>query len=350
MVDISICGRTDKGVVRDHNEDALWFDTELGTALVADGVGGMAAGDVASAMTVAAFERVIRARLGAVTSLDQVKELLSNAVGLANQEVQERISQDPSKKHMGSTAVCACHWHGVVVIAHIGDSRAYLLRGNEIVQLTKDHSYVQTLVDEGAISQADALRHPQRNLITRCIGADDEAETDLRALEMEDGDLFLLCSDGLSGVVLDEEIRLTITRAEDAQDAVEKLIQLALAEGAPDNVTAVLLQCGEKWSWDDTDPVLGDTGSYPTVSIDLTKAPTTTSRVPAPKPQRHPLVTQLDRMLDESRRVGRQVIFHVVRYTRIGLGYGKEGLDRLGLALQKAIRRLQDLIHSIKKR
>ena len=349
-MDISICGRTDKGVVRDHNEDALWFDAGLGAALVADGVGGMAAGDVASAMTVAAFERVIAARLTAVTSLDQVKELLSNAIGLANQEVQECINEDPAKKNMGSTAVCLCHWHGVMVIAHIGDSRAYLVRQNEIVPLTKDHSYVQMLVDEGAISAADALRHPQRNLITRCIGSDDEAEADLQALEIEEGDLFLLCSDGLSGVVRDEAILETVTSAEDAQGAVEKLIQSAIEGGAPDNVTAVLVQCGEPWSLDDTDPVSGDTGSYPTVSIDLTKGSTTTNEVPAPSPPKYRLPVPLNRAVEESRRIFRQFGVRVAGYGRVGFRNVKEGLVRLWPAVRLAIDRIWNFILSIRKK
>lgn len=240
-----MCGRTDVGAVRQLNEDAFWCDAELGAAIVADGLGGHAAGEVASGVTIEVFEEVVRRRLGPGADLGQAKAMVAEALGGANQRVLDLIAADGGKAGMGSTAVCLAVVGEVCVIGHVGDSRVYLLRGGQALQLTKDHSFVQSLVDSGALSPEEARSHPQRNLITRCIGGDAEVEVDVTAFDIEPCDTVLLCSDGLCGVVDDEAMKGLIEQASSLDQACERLIAAALDKGAPDNVTAVLVGFGE---------------------------------------------------------------------------------------------------------
>ena len=242
-------GATDPGTVRQSNEDAFWCDAGLGAAIVADGMGGHAAGEVASAATVEAFAEIVARRLPAAAGTAQVKELMAEALGTANSRVRGMIEADPQKEGMGSTAVCVCRHGNEMVIAHIGDSRAYLFRRGRLTPLTKDHSYVQSLVDSGALSPVDAEKHPQRNLITRCIGGDSDARVDLTALEFAKGDLLLLCSDGLSGVLGAADMEGLLTEAASLSGARDRLLEHTIARGAPDNVTLLLAGLPGWYGW-----------------------------------------------------------------------------------------------------
>jgi PPM family protein phosphatase len=250
-----MCGRTDPGVVRELNEDAFWCDAGLGAAIVADGLGGHAAGEVASAETVQVFSETFTRSLEADGAgvqndlqVDRVKGLMVEALGTANSRVRDMIAVDQSKEGMGSTAVCACLCGGNLVLAHIGDSRAYLWRAG-LTPLTKDHSYVQQLVDSGALDPAEAEKHPQRNLITRCIGGDPQAEIDLAVLAVEPDDLLLLCSDGLCGVLDEVDIAAILAEAASIEAACNALVQATLAAGAPDNVTVLLIGPSGWYGW-----------------------------------------------------------------------------------------------------
>lgn len=244
-----MCGATDPGTVRQNNEDAFWCDAGLGAAIVADGMGGHAAGEVASAATIEAFAEITARRLPSAASPAQVKELMAEALGTANSRVRGMIEADPEKEGMGATAVCMCRRGMEMVIAHIGDSRAYLFRRGRLTALTKDHSYVQSLVDSGALSPVEAEKHPQRNLITRCIGGDPDARVDLTSLEIIKGDLILLCSDGLSGVLGDEQIVALLSKSISLAAARDRLLEQTIGQGAPDNVTLLLAALPGWYGW-----------------------------------------------------------------------------------------------------
>jgi PPM family protein phosphatase len=237
-----ICGKTDVGLEREHNEDSLWFEESLGAAIVADGLGGERAGEVASALTVEMFKKVVSASLSQAESIKDVKTILSSSLSLAGQEIVKSARENPEKEGMGSTAVCVCFRNDHWVVANIGDSRAYLVRDGKMIQLTKDHSYVQDLVDKGFISQEQALIHPYRNIITRHVGMAEGAEADFSDMESLPGDICLLCSDGLSGVLSDEEISGILTGEKPLPEKCEELIMKTLDSGAPDNVTVVVLE------------------------------------------------------------------------------------------------------------
>ena len=241
-MDVQVYGETHTGLVRDHNEDSFWLDAGLGAAIVSDGMGGHAAGEIASAITVESFKRVIEARLPKASSLDDVKKLLSNSIGLANQEVLIAMKGSISKQGMGATAVCACFREGTFVIANIGDSRSYMIESGEISRLTRDDSLVQQFLDDGIIGEDQARVHPHKNIITRYIGSKKGAQPVITTGKAESGCRVLLCSDGLNGVVTDEEI-LTITGgASSIETACKDLIKKTLDYGAPDNVTVVIFE------------------------------------------------------------------------------------------------------------
>ena len=246
---LTMHGRTDAGQVRDHNEDTFWYNEELGAAIVADGIGGHAAGEVASKLTVQAFERTVLKKLSRARELDHIRAMLGESIVVANRRVLSTIERDPARNGMGSTAVCACLWREVFVIAHIGDSRAYLVRDGAITQLTKDHSFVQSLVDQGVIQPEEAAVHPRRNIITRCVGDPAEAEADLCALEAEPGDMLLLCSDGLTEVLGDDEILAVCQQYRSVRRICNVLVQRTLEGGAPDNVTVLTMSLGGGRAW-----------------------------------------------------------------------------------------------------
>jgi len=241
---VRIAGATHQGAVRDHNEDCYWIDNELQAAIVSDGMGGHAAGEVASAITVDSFKKVVAMRLSRARSINDVKKVLSNSVGLANQEVRIASQAQEEQRRMGATAVCACLWNRSFVVASIGDSRAYLILDGSITRLTRDDSIVQRLVEGGYIGETQARIHPQKNLITRHIGGEEKAIPAITILEVDAGFRMLLCSDGLTGELRDEEILTVVESAGSVEEACEDLIAAALDRGAADNVTAVMFETG----------------------------------------------------------------------------------------------------------
>lgn len=232
-----VAGKSDVGCVRPLNQDV--FDSAriagLGlVVLVCDGMGGANAGEVASDKT---RTTVLESLRGAVKTGRDPGDLLREALCLANRRVYELAEQSPRMRGMGTTAVIAAVDNGKVTIANVGDSRAYRI-GEDVRQLTVDHSVVQMLVDSGTITPEEALIHPRRNLITRAVGADPEVQTDIIQLELNGG-MLLLCSDGLSGVVGAETIGAVVR--EDPAAAPEKLIAMAMEQGSTDNITVVVV-------------------------------------------------------------------------------------------------------------
>ena len=223
--------RSDVGLVRQGNEDSGYAGPSL--LVIADGMGGHAAGELASATAVA-----ILAELDATPPADPVTAL-ADAVDRIGNSIVELVQTDTEVEGMGTT-VTAIYWLGArVAVVHVGDSRAYLLRDGELSQLTHDHTYVQTLVDAGRISEEEAATHPRRSLLMRALDGVNPVEADLSVREARAGDRYLLCSDGLSGVMSNDEIASLLAEGEPT-GCVTRLVDRALEYGAPDNVTVVV--------------------------------------------------------------------------------------------------------------
>jgi protein phosphatase len=225
--------RSDVGLLREGNEDSAYAGPRL--LAVADGMGGHAAGEVASALTIASM-----AELDAEQASGDMLKVLAMAVAMANARLQEKIIANPAVEGMGTTLTALLWSDGHAAVCHIGDSRGYLLREGELYQITHDHTLVQSLVDEGRISADDVSTHPQRSLLLRALDGRSVAEPDLSVHESLPGDRYLLCSDGLSGVVSDETLRDTLSSFEDPETAARQLIDLAIHGGGPDNITCIV--------------------------------------------------------------------------------------------------------------
>ncbi|MBB5110790.1 protein phosphatase 2C domain-containing protein [Micromonospora echinospora] len=223
---------SDRGLIRDGNQDSVYAGPRL--LAVADGMGGMAAGDVASNIVIGAM-----APLDEDVPGDALVDALRSAVGTANQQLRDTVDANPQLEGMGTTLTATLFSGSKLGMVHIGDSRAYLLRNGEFAQITKDDTYVQMLVDEGRISAEEASSHPQRSLLTRALdGRDIDPEYSVR--QVLPGDRYLICSDGLSGVVSADTIADTMREYPDPQRCVERLVQLALRGGGPDNITVII--------------------------------------------------------------------------------------------------------------
>lgn len=243
-------GLSHQGLVRPGNEDAYLVAQDLGIYAVSDGMGGAAAGEVASSMAIEAMRTAFQdPEVTWPTSMDPPSaatdlSLLVASVELANAQVYARAKAEPSKAGMGTTFTGLLLLADRAAIAHVGDSRAYLLRGRRLELLTDDHTFVDEWVRAGAMTREDAERSPIRHMISRAVGTQPTVEVDSRFVAVERGDTFLLCSDGLHGVVGDDDIRATLLSAGDLTRAGAQLVEAALDAGAPDNVTVVLVRVG----------------------------------------------------------------------------------------------------------
>jgi PPM family protein phosphatase len=240
MMRVISAGRTDVGRVRSANEDAF----HLGDSVfaVADGMGGHVAGEVASTT---ALEPIAKLDGHVFSDATEATTALRDAVIAANRAVVDKAAGDPNYRGMGTTLTAVMIEGRRAHIAHVGDSRAYLLREGSFSQLTNDHTLVQRLIEEGRLTREEAARHPQRSVITRAIGVDAEVEVDAMALELEPGDVMLLCSDGLTGPVEDDAILSLLSTDEPIGDVADALIEAANEAGGPDNITAVVLRFEE---------------------------------------------------------------------------------------------------------
>ena len=228
---ISWGARSDVGLVRGHNEDSFLLRAPL--FVVSDGMGGHAAGEVASSITVETIGN------RAPGTADDV--LLGAAVEAANASVIEAAEAGVGKPGMGCTATAVLIEKNKMAVAHVGDSRAYVLRHGTLVRVTHDHSYVEELVDSGQITADEARTHPSRSIITRALGSDPDMYADHFSLEVENGDRIVLCSDGLSSMVPDSEIEALAVSSATPQQAADNLVAAALTAGGADNVTVVVV-------------------------------------------------------------------------------------------------------------
>ena len=248
--------KTDTGRKRRRNEDAFVLAPPL--FAVADGMGGAQAGEIASKLAAAALEDTDPGRL---TGPEKVASLIQEA----NRRVHERSSVDPATSGMGTTMTVALVENDGVVIGHVGDSRAYLVRGQEMEQITEDHSLVNELLKTGKLSPEEADTHPQRSVITRAVGTDPDVDVDSFVIETQDGDVFLICSDGLTDMVDDEHILETVEKHRGNLDRMTKqLVSAANRGGGEDNITVVAFSIGHV----DGAPVEdGDTATMEAVSL-----------------------------------------------------------------------------------
>jgi PPM family protein phosphatase len=236
-------GLTQTGHVRRNNEDSYLIRGDL--FMIADGMGGAAAGEVASAMCAQAFAEIdlIRSRGDGA---------LRDAIRVANARIHERAASDPEAAGMGTTVTAALvEPDGRVALANVGDSRAYLLRDGSLRRLTEDHSVVAELVASGQISEWEANNHPQRNVVTRVLGAEASVMVDTFWLQAEDGDLVLLCSDGLTDMVSEQEFAALLAGDKSCEQIARDLVRAALARGGEDNVTTVLFRVGPQTQRDE---------------------------------------------------------------------------------------------------
>lgn len=233
--------RTDVGMIRSGNEDNFTVDSSdaRGIFIVADGMGGHAAGEVASEMAV----QIIQRELAHVTDLDagDVVELVSSALKRANRAIHDRTLTEVDKQGMGTTASVLLLAGSRYLIGQVGDSRVYLLRDGQFSQLTKDHSYVQEQVDAGFLTPEQARYHPYSNVITRCVGAGQDVEPDIYRGDARVGDLYLVASDGLTGMVDDRRLAQLLNSRAEPERKVQSLIAEANGRGGLDNITAIIV-------------------------------------------------------------------------------------------------------------
>lgn len=241
---IFVWGITDKGAVRVQNQDSYYLKplgSDLALAIVCDGMGGARAGNVASALAIETastyFETLSNDEL-----LNAAREHLARAAKLANKAVYRKSGQDTECQGMGTTMVAAVAAGGKGYILNIGDSRAYHIGGDGIVKISRDHSVVEDMIYRGELTPEEARLHPQKNLITRCLGVEPEVEPDLYEIELKAGEFLLLCTDGLSNTLTDQELLYEALYGGTGESCCKRMLDVALSKGATDNVTAVLFQ------------------------------------------------------------------------------------------------------------
>jgi PPM family protein phosphatase len=239
----SCAARTDVGVVRSGNEDSYLMADERGLFIVADGMGGHAAGEVASEMATQLVAQEYRPVRG--MSDDELMAQMIGAIRSANSAIYRRTLQEQDKRGMGTTVTVLALLPRRYLIGQVGDSRAYLLRGGVLTQITTDHSYVQEQVDAGRLTPEEARVHPYANVITRCVGSSGDVVPDLFIGTLEAGDLILLASDGLTGMLEDEDVKSVLERELSLEEMVHQLIEDANRCGGLDNITVLLVKIEE---------------------------------------------------------------------------------------------------------
>jgi protein phosphatase len=254
---LQIVSITDPGRVRGHNEDCVESRPEFGIVVLADGMGGYNAGEVASGMATSS----ITAGLAQAWTRDALKSLdRDQAMALSQSVVQEQSAKanaaiyaaaqkDPHCAGMGTTLVACLFYDDFLTVAHIGDSRLYRMRNDILEQVTRDHSLLQEQIDAGLISREDARNSHNKNLVTRAVGIDPEVEAEVHSHDVEEGDIYLLCSDGLNDMIEDEEIQMTlITLRSNLELTAQQLVQAANDAGGRDNVSVMLVQVNKSFA------------------------------------------------------------------------------------------------------
>jgi len=225
------------GLVRQGNEDSAFVSPQL--IAVADGMGGHAAGEVASRIAVQVLHRLTPTLTATDIDEDSVSDLLMHSLHSIDEEIAAVAEEEIEKRGMGTTLTALLFRDNHIALLHVGDSRCYRLRGSALEQLSNDHTVIQELLDQGAISEAEAAEHPQRSMLTQALRGDGDVTPVLQVYEVKKGDRFLLCSDGLSGVLTEKEIKIGLKKS-DKDEAVKFLVDATYVNGAPDNVTVLI--------------------------------------------------------------------------------------------------------------
>jgi len=242
---------TDPGRVRSHNEDSIGTDPDIGLAVLADGMGGYNAGEVASGIAVAVVSSEIKRMLPGrrltdvdpATGLTEAERLTQENSARANMSIFEAARSQPQYSGMGTTLVIALFFDNRVCVAHVGDSRLYRMRGDSFEQISRDHSLLQEQIDSGMITKEAAKLSQNKNLVTRALGIDADVDTEVHVYDTKPGDVYLLCSDGLSDMVEDEDLQLTLSSLQtNLQLAADQLVQQANDNGGRDNVSVILVR------------------------------------------------------------------------------------------------------------
>lgn len=239
--------RSDIGRIREINQDYVFlsqsFENGLILAIVADGMGGHLAGEIASKMAVVTIYREVERIMGEYLSLDEYKKALDQAIYKANEEVYQESLQNEEYRGMGTTIVVAMIHPNWIILGHIGDSRAYLLDMENIKQLTRDHSLVSELLMNGQISEEEAISHPQKNILMRALGTEDTVKTDFQVMEWSKGQTILLCTDGLTNQLSDQDIfEVVQDSSRSLQEIADHLLLLANQAGGDDNISVIIVQ------------------------------------------------------------------------------------------------------------
>ncbi|MDD4571442.1 MAG: Stp1/IreP family PP2C-type Ser/Thr phosphatase [Clostridia bacterium] len=224
------------GQGRNNNEDSVFADENLKLFIVADGMGGAMAGEVASAMAVKGIVESLK-NAGRENPEDSLRE----AVYYANDLIYTQSDNEENQKGMGTTITIAWLKRKKLFIANVGDSRAYMVRGNAISQITKDHSVVEQLVREGGITSAQAKEHPNKHILTRALGCEPRVEVDVYALDVKKGDRLLLCTDGMSNAITTSQILTVLSSVQEPRQMVEQLVELAVFGGSADDISAIVV-------------------------------------------------------------------------------------------------------------
>ena len=243
---MELWGITDSGKVRQHNQDIfkILFDEDKGFAVlvVCDGVGGANAGNVASSLAADTFMHHMGKYVENIGAINDIGAIMIKAVHAANKAVYEKSAHNDEYAGMGTTLAAAISTSDGEVIINVGDSRVYHVTLKKITQITRDHTVIEDMITRGDITRAQARRHPSKHLITRALGMTREEKPDVFFIRLEDGEHLLLCSDGLSDVVMESEILFELQRGLSVHESCENLMEMALSRGAPDNVTAVIFR------------------------------------------------------------------------------------------------------------
>lgn len=254
---IEIVDVSDVGKRRPHNEDSTLCDLSTGLVVLADGMGGYKAGEVASAIAVTTTHKKIleglaninRGTIDRATGLSNEAAVVKDAIIHVNSEIYRLAQNDPQCQGMGTTMVVVLFHNNLVTVGHVGDSRLYRIRQNNFTQVTKDHSLIQELIDRGLYTREEVLKTTPKNLVTRAIGIEPDVQVDIGEESVQAGDIYMLCSDGLNDMVDDEEIHLTLSKysANLAQTA-DELVKFANKRGGKDNTSIILVRIQEDFS------------------------------------------------------------------------------------------------------
>jgi serine/threonine protein phosphatase PrpC len=251
IASLEMAKATHTGMVRSHNEDSIATDTEIGLAVLADGMGGYNAGEVASGIATALISSETREALvrqaphevDRATGSPFAKKLLADIIAKANTSIFQSANSQPQYAGMGTTLVVALFCNNQMTIAHIGDSRCYRQRDGKLEQVTRDHSLLQEQIDSGLLTKEAAKRSQNKNLVTRALGIEPAVEAEIHTYPAQEGDIYLICSDGLNDMVEDEDIEMTLgALGANLPLAAEQLVQMANDNGGRDNISVVLIK------------------------------------------------------------------------------------------------------------